>query len=200
MDLEFGKPVSSKRVKTVRPTRGRSAGSRSSKFDRLDNAVLNMRIGQTLTIKVPDSTLRNGEPLTAEKFRAAMQQRISVKLRARQMEADEVDSRHEMSQDYRAVFIDDGEGGHDPDAIAIECVENTLTEEQENEFRKRMSKARKSRGQVEEEEEEEEEEEAPKPRRKKKTAKKVAKKKVSKRKQVEEEEDEDEDDFDDIDF
>ncbi len=131
MSLSFGKPRSAKRVKFRRPTRG--VGKRGSKYDVVIQAILELEIDSYLPIELPENT-------KLDDFRSSWAQMLSSKVRRALMEKEGVDARYELSKDFEAVFID----GVD-NQIAILCVENDYTEEEDRKVKARTAKAVASR-------------------------------------------------------
>jgi hypothetical protein len=131
MTLSFGKARSAKRVKFRRPSRG--VGKRGSKYDVVIQAILELEVDSYLPIEVP-------EGVTIDDFRASWAQMLSSKVRKALIEKEGVSERYEMSKDFEAVFID----GVD-NQIAILCVENDYTEEEDRKVKARTAKALASR-------------------------------------------------------
>jgi hypothetical protein len=154
--MNFGKPMSAKRAKFRKVTRG--ARARGSKYDVAIAAICDLQVDQYLPIELPE-----GEDI--KKFRAMWSQMLSSKVRKAKMEAEGVTSRVELPCDYQACLLE----GVD-DRIAIVCTENEYTAEDEKRDKERTKKAQKTRKQspqpkksktkVEETEDEDEEEEA----------------------------------------
>lgn len=130
MELTFSKkPRAAKSVKIKKMRRG--GFTKSSAFEALDGAIVNLKVGQILTVDVPEGNKRDGTAITAEDLRRRIAQRIISVIRKRQMKEDGVKARHQMSKDFRAVLLEGDDGEVDESVVGIECIENDYTEEQE---------------------------------------------------------------------
>lgn len=166
MELTFSKkPRAAKSVKIKKMRRG--GFTKSSAFEALDGAIVNLKVGQILTVDVPEGNKRDGTAITAEDLRRRIAQRIISVIRKRQMKEDGVKARHQMSKDFRAVLLEGDDGEVDESVVGIECIENDYTEEQEladmerskkqQATKKAAKKASKKAAVVEEDDDEDEE-------------------------------------------
>lgn len=163
MDLNF-KKTKSKDLNLAAPKRR----GRDGKWKPLWRAVCDLKRGEALTIPVPEEYLaqknkRTGKNNSVDDFRNFLSASIATTVRGMYMRRTNVESRVDMDVDFKVRIVAD-----EKNTVAIVCVANKWTQEDEDQQKQRTEKrnatqkankktAKKSEPEPEEVEEEEEE-------------------------------------------
>jgi hypothetical protein len=115
--------------------RKRKAGAtRNSALSPVYKEILSLEIGDVLVVDTPEGK-------TLEDTRTVWTQRLVTKLRPALMNRQKVKARYELDRDYEAVIVELEDG----EAVAIQCVENTCTEELYEKYKARSQKQQASK-------------------------------------------------------
>lgn len=120
---------------TIKIRKRKVGGTRTSALSPVYKEILSLEIGECLAVDIPEGK-------TLEQGRSIWTQRLVTTVRPALMNREGVKHRYDLSKDFEAIIADVGDG---EECVAIQCTENTCTEELYEKYKARSQKQQASK-------------------------------------------------------